>query len=208
MHKFFWQLINHIKATIKNVIVAFTFALILLGITYLILQKPIKKTNELIQLISVNSTKKVLKNVTLDLEKHKLTSYPSYKSNYARLKIPTININLPVYYGDEFGILNQGIGHTPGTYFPGELGSILYMAHNSENMLKHLPEAQLGSEIIIETTYGTFTYKISETKIIKETDWKEIPIQNKEELLMLYTCYPTNSIVYTQYRYIVYAKRV
>ena len=63
-------------------------------------------------------------------------------------------------------------------------------------------------KIIIETTYGTFEYKVIGSKIIKETDVEEVPIQSEKELLMIYTCWPINNIGHATERYVVYANLV
>ena len=41
-----------------------------------------------------------------------------------------------------------------------------------------------------------------------ETETDKLPIQKNEEILMLYTCYNMKGSDKTQYRYVVYAKKV
>lgn len=135
-----------------------------------------------------------------------LISYPEYETKYAKIKIDKINVDLPVYYGDTMDVLKKGVGHSSGSYFPGEGGSIIYMGHNSKKAFRNFSELERGDKIEVETTYGKFTYKIYDMKIISETDFDKLPIQKNKEILMVYTCYPFKNIGYTTKRYVVYAE--
>ena len=207
MHNFLGKITKKTKATVKYVIVAFILSIIISITTYFFFSEPINKVVSIVDLISVKANKKILKDVKIDTTTNSLSKYPSYASNYGTLKIPSVGIELPIYYGDELEILKYGVGHTPGTYFPGEGGSIVYMAHNTVNMLRKLPETQNGDSIVVETIYGTYNYTIYDAKVINEKDFDSVPFQKEEELLMIYTCYPVTAITHTPYRYIVYAHR-
>ena len=74
--------------------------------------------------------------------------------------------------------------------------------------MANLPKAEIGDIITLETTYGTFKYEIYDTKIVKETDVDEVPIQKDKEILMIYTCWPINNIGHASQRYVVYASPV
>ena len=139
-------------------------------------------------------------------EDNTLENYPEYGTQYATIKIPRINADLPVYFGDTLEVLKNGVGHSSGSYFPGEGGSIIYMGHNSKNMFRRFSELQLGDEMTVTTSYGEYTYKIYDMQLIKETDVDKLPIQKEKEILMVYTCYPFNNIGYATQRYVVYAE--
>lgn len=131
---------------------------------------------------------------------------PLINSKYAQLKIEKINVDLPIYYGESLEVLKNGIGQHLVSYFPGEGGSILCMGHNYIKYLKRLPEVDIGDKIVVETDYGTFEYTVYDTKIVHETNVAAAPIQDKEEIFMLYTCYPTNGLGHATQRFLVYAK--
>ena len=207
MHNFLKQLIGRLKATVKYIIVAFIFSIIILSATYILFSKTINDITSTIDLISIKTNKKILKDVKIDKKPNTLITYPSYGANYATLKIASIGVELPIYYGDDLDILKYGVGHTAGTYFPGEGGSIVYMAHNTANMLRRLPEIKNGDEIEVKTTYDTYYYTVYNGKVIEETDFDSVPVNREKEVLMIYTCYPTTAITHTPYRYIVYASR-
>lgn len=194
-----------IKATIIELIVAFFITVILLGVGKILFGAKIEETMSLISKVSigVNNQNEEIKTV---IEDKKIKNYPEYGTQYATIKIPKIDVELPVYYGDTLDILKKGVGHSSGSYFPGEGGSIIYMGHNSKKMFRRFSELQKGNEIEVTTSYGDFKYKIYDMQLIKETELEKLPIQKEKEILMVYTCYPFNNIGYTTQRYVVYAE--
>lgn len=196
---------NAIKATIIELIVALFITVILLGIGYFLFGARIEETMSLISKVSIGvSDGSEVVNTVIDNKK--LKNYPEYGTKYATIKIPKIDVELPVYYGDTLDILKKGVGHSSGSYFPGEGGSIIYMGHNSKKMFRRFSELQKGNEIEVTTTYGDFKYKIYDMQLIKETEVDKLPIQEEKEILMVYTCYPFNNIGYATQRYVVYAE--
>ena len=135
-----------------------------------------------------------------------LTNCPTYGENYASIQIPSIGLDLPINYGKSFDLLKDGVGHDNDSHFFGEGGSIILMGHNYKRLLGSLPKAKVGDNIQITTNYGNFSYTIYDSKIVDETSTNELPIQENEEILMIYTCWPINNIGYTTQRYVVYAK--
>ena len=196
---------NAIKATIIELIVALFITVILLGIGYFLFGAKIEETMSLISKVSigVSDSSEVVNTV---IDDKKIKNYPEYGTKYATIKIPKIDVELPVYYGDTLDILKKGVGHSSGSYFPGEGGSIIYMGHNSKKMFRRFSELQKGNEIEVTTTYGDFKYKIYDMQLIKETEVDKLPIQEEKEILMVYTCYPFNNIGYATQRYVVYAE--
>ena len=195
-----------IKATIIELIVALFITVILLGAGYILLGAKVEDTMSLISKVSIGvSDGNEVVNTVID-ENKKLKNYPEYGTKYATIKIPKIDVDLPVYYGDTLDILKKGVGHSSGSYFPGEGGSIIYMGHNSKKMFRRFSELQKGNEIEVSTTYGDFKYKIYDMQLIKETEVDKLPIQEEKEILMVYTCYPFNNIGYATQRYVVYAE--
>ena len=202
MHKFIGKTI---KATIINVIVALFVSIALIFGVYLMFRADIDETISLISKVSIDIENKEVKETVMN-EEQRIENYPEYGTQYATIEIPKIDVNLPVYYGDTLEILKKGVGHSSGSYFPGEGGSIIYMGHNSKRMFRRFSELQIGNEIIVKTTYGEYKYKIYDMQIINETEVDKLPIQKDKEILMVYTCYPFNNIGYATQRYVVYAE--
>lgn len=194
-----------IKATIINIIVALFIIVGIIIIGYLFCGTKIEETISLINKVSIDIENKEEKETVMN-EQNKIQNYPEYGTKYATIEIPKIDVNLPVYFGDTLDILKNGVGHSSGSYFPGEGGSIIYMGHNSKKIFRRFSELQIGNEIIVKTNYGEYKYKIYDMQLIKETELEKLPIQKEKEILMVYTCYPFNNIGYTTQRYVVYAE--
>lgn len=196
------KILNILKAATIKVVVAFLFSLIVFLAYKGLLEKKFETVASLVNMLTpIKETK--LEPVLKDLE---LVNKPSLNSKYATLKIPKIDVDLPIYYGDNLSVLKYGIGQDPESYFPGENGTIIYMGHNYKSFLAKLPELKKGDTIEVKTEYGTFDYEVYETKIVGEYDTDEAPIQKGQETLIIYTCWPINNIGHASERYLVYAK--
>ena len=197
---------NTIKATIIQLIVALFITVLILLSVYLLFGAKIEGTISLISKVSIDVDSEAKQVETVMTEDNKIKNYPEYGTKYATIEIPKIDVNLPVYYGDTLEVLKDGVGHSSGSYFPGEGGSIIYMGHNSAKVFRRFSELQIGNEIKVTTSYGEFNYKIYDMQLIKETEIDKLPIQKEKEILMVYTCYPFNNIGYATQRYVVYAE--
>lgn len=202
----FKKIMKILKAAIKSIIVAFLFVIVI-GIGVVVIGKEeIAMAAYMLQLISVQEEN--VEKVIPVLEDGILTNYPTFGTKYATLKIPGIGLEQPVYYGANNTILNSGIAHDQNSYFPGEGGSVIYAGHNFSTILADLPNLVEGDQIIIDSNYGIFEYEVFGSKIIKDIDVEEVPIQKDKEMLMIYTCWPINNFGRSTERYVVYANLV
>lgn len=195
-----------LKAAIISLIVAFLFVLIINFTVVKVCKEKFELATNLLKIITID--KENVQTITPVLEGDILLNYPTFGTKYATLKIDSINVNLPVYYGASYTILKSGIAHDDISYFPGEGGSVIMAGHNFKSFLANLPKAVIGDKITVETTYGNFEYEIYDTKIVKETETDKVPVQKEKEILMLYTCWPINNIGHASQRYVVYANLV
>lgn len=153
-------------------------------------------------------------NLEIENKKHQnitqdeIISNITFGEQYANLIIEKIGVNAPIFYGANDNIILKGIGHEEESYFPNQNGSIILCGHNYMNNFNRFDELVVGDIIKIETRYGTFSYQLYDAQIVFETERDKAPIQNEEEILMIYTCYPLRNNGYTQYRYILFAKKV
>lgn len=196
-----------VKATIIDVIVAFLIVILIIFSIYMCLGQTIEENILLVNQVAIKVEKTTEQQKDMQYnENNRLENYPEYGTKYATIEIPKIGVNLPVYYGDTLEILKNGVGHSSGSYFPGEGGSIVYMGHNSKKVFRRFSELQIGDTIKVTTTYGEFNYRIYDMQLINETETDKLPIQDEKEILMVYTCYPFNNIGYATQRYVIYAE--
>lgn len=196
------------KEIAEQITISFFISSIVVLIIFFGFTDKINNVLSLLNMITISEKQIENQEVSFDSIKKRLAVYPTWGSIWATLEIPDIGINIPVYQGDTLDILQYGAGHFSGSYFPGEGGSIVLAAHNSRQHFMYLPRLDLGAKIIIRANYGTFTYEVVDAKVIKDNDMASIPIQTEEEILMLYTCYPTNTIGFKSRRYVIYTELV
>ena len=196
----------NIRKFASNIAISFFFASVFVLIFYYILDDKISTYTALMNTISIER-KDIESLATYDFNKKRLLNYPNFGNKYARLKISSIDLDLPVYHGDTLKILRYGVGHYAGSYFPGENGTILMDAHNTSGFFKNLDKVNIKDTIVIETNYGTFKYIVDKTDIVSEKDYDAFKIKHDGEKLILYTCYPINRSVVGRKtkRYVVYA---
>ncbi len=133
-------------------------------------------------------------------------NYPLYGDKFAELSIGSLSKNNePVLNCDDYSQLKYGWGRAYATRYPGEGGKIVMAGHSYKN--KNLTDIKIGAEITLKTTYGTFTYRVTETKIIKATDATIMKADDSKEQLVLYTCYPANQIG-TDKRFVIFSELV
>ena len=188
------------------VAISFLFACIFIVIIYFGLNKKLSSYINLINTFTIKESKEE-KKVLFDKSKMKLKSYPAYGSKYAQIKISSVGIDLPLYYGDNLEVLSHGIGQYAGSYFPGEGGSIILAGHNDPGYFEKLLNVGQGDMVLLSTTYGDFNYKIDSFKVVNENDLSACPVQTEKEMLIMYTCYPLGVGKKTE-RFVVYAYRV
>ena len=99
--------------------------------------------------------------------------------------------NIPVYLGSDKKLLKKGAGMSFGSSFPGEGGCTIVSAHVTRDFAQ-LEDTPVGATVLVETSYGPYTYRVDEKKTANGTDrWYMDAGQNAD--LVLYTCYPRDN---------------
>ncbi len=142
--------------------------------------------------------------VKMEVKNKKIVKYPSHESEFARLKINSLKINLPIYYGDSKVVLTKGIGFIGS--FPGFKGTTILSGHNSKQYLNGLKNIKIGDNIEIETNYGRFKYILSKIEVMNVNEYSSL--EKNDKTLIIYTCYPFDEIVYSNKRFVLYANLV
>ena len=137
-----------------------------------------------------------------------LDNYPNYGEQYGTIIISKIGVNAPIIFGADDETILRGVGHDSGSYFPGENSSIIMCEHDYMNNFGRLGELSNGDIIEIKTNYGDFFYQKYDEQVVLETETGKLPIQDNEEILMLYTCYNPEKVEHTPYRFVIYAKKI
>ena len=137
-----------------------------------------------------------------------LDNYPNYGEQYGTIIISKIGVNAPIIFGADEETILRGVGHDSGSYFPGENSSIIMCEHDYMNNFGRLGELSNGDIIEIKTNYGDFFYQKYDEQVVLETETGKLPIQDNEEVLMLYTCYNPEKVEHTPYRFVIYAKKI
>jgi sortase A len=130
---------------------------------------------------------------------------PEMGDTVGLLAIPRIKAELAIVEGTDPDDLEKGVGHYKGSYFPGDKGQIVLSGHR-DTVFRKLGELKLGDPLKVNMPYGSFTYEITDTKVVKSDDTSIITLQNKQEELILTTCYPFSYVGNAPKRYIIYAK--
>ncbi|WP_227589910.1 class C sortase [Demequina pelophila] len=113
----------------------------------------------------------------------------------ARLRIPAIEVDLPIFHGTGEDSLQRGVGHLFGTHLPvgGEGNRTVLSGHRG------LPDAQLftrldaigvGDQMLIDVLGETLTYEVDDVRVVEPTDGSVIVPQEGQDLLTLITCTP------------------
>lgn len=135
----------------------------------------------------IGEIKYVEKEVEAVLDDGNKIVYPSFGMQYATLKINSIDLEAPVFFGSTEELLQEGVCQYIGSVVIGEKGNVVLDAHCNTFFL-NLGDVQPGDEIVLETSYGKFTYKAKESTLFKETD-NSLISPTKDDRLTLYTCY-------------------
>lgn len=133
--------------------------------------------------------------------------YPIYGQQFGELVIEDCDINCKLFFGDGNVSLRNGVGTYLGSFIPGYGKTILVAGHNN-TYFNALKNAEKGQLVKIKTSYGNYTYKITETAVKKATDSSAYDLSADYENLILYTCYPFDELGLTPKRFFVYAEYV
>jgi sortase A len=112
-----------------------------------------------------------------------------------RLKIPAINVDLPVSHGTSGEVLEHGVGHLEGTALPvgGESTHSVLTAHRglaTSELFTHLDQVQVDDTFTIEVFGEVLTYRVVDTRIVEPTDAESLLPVDGADLLTLVTCTP------------------
>ncbi len=127
------------------------------------------------------------KEVEEELDDGSKIIYPSFGSEYATLKIESIDLEAPVIWGDTSDLLQNGVCQYTGSSFIGLTGNVVLAAH-CNTFFYYLGDMKPGDTAVLTTSYGEFTYRMTEQIMFKDTDNSYL-YPTEEDRLTMYTCY-------------------
>jgi sortase A len=119
------------------------------------------------------------------------------------LKIPSIELEVPVLEGTEDLTLNRGVGHIEGTNAPGDGGNIGIAGHR-DGFFRGLKDVHLGDTMDLYTEKGNFRYVVDEIGIVPPENVSVLAPRSNPALTLV-TCYPFYFVGSAPLRYIVHA---
>lgn len=113
----------------------------------------------------------------------------------ARIKIPSIGVDLPVYHGTSDETLAKGVGHLEGTSLPvgGVNTHATLTGHRglaTSTLFDNLNKLDTGDRFTIEVAGDVLTYEVFEAQVVEPSDTKTLVMRPGEDLVTLVTCTP------------------
>jgi sortase A len=113
----------------------------------------------------------------------------------ARIRIPSIKVDLPIYHGTSDNVLERGIGHLEGTALPvgGRSTHSVLTGHRglaSSEIFTNLDKVRAGDTFTIEVFGEILAYRVTETRVVEPEDTESLLVQPGEDLITLVTCTP------------------
>ena len=128
-----------------------------------------------------------------------------HAENVAELRLPRLDMNVPVYSGTSQRTLALGAGLVAGTAAPGQVGNAAISAHRYSHF-KPLQHVRVGDLVELEVADGTQQYRVQEVFITDALDVSVLD-PSAQQMLTLITCYPFDYQGFAPDRLIVRAVR-
>jgi sortase A len=111
-----------------------------------------------------------------------------------------------IFEGVEDRTLRRGVGHVPGTAYPGETGERIALAAHRDTFFRNLRFLRAGDTVRLVMPGMTETYRVETTKVV--APWRTEWIQPAaEDVLTLVTCFPFAYVGNAPERFVVQARR-
>jgi sortase A len=193
----FWALINIGQ---EKAIVAATYKNVDAGTSEITAIKPEVVAADAFEMETAESSK------TTVVEDKLYSKYPVEGETIGNLSIPVLGQNMTIIQGSDTEDLKIGVGHFTQSVLPGENDNCVLSGHRG-TLFSRLGELKKDDLLITKTTAGTFTYKVTGTRIVDRYD-RTVIVPTDHAVLTLSTCYPFGVFGVALQRYIVSADLV
>lgn len=119
----------------------------------------------------------------------------------AILRMPALDLEVPVYATDSELHLNRGAGLIAGMGLP-DKGGNLGIAGHRDGFFRVLKDAAPGQKIEVVTKSRTHVFRVVATEVVEATDLRPLA-DSLDPTITLVTCYPFYFIGHAPRRYIV-----
>ena len=119
------------------------------------------------------------------------------------LRIPSIDLEVPVLEGTDDLTLNRGVGHIDGTSALNEGGNVGIAGHR-DGFFRGLKDVHVGDTMDVYSEKGNLRYVVDEIVIVPPEDVSVLAPRSKPTLTLV-TCYPFYFVGSAPLRYIVHA---
>lgn len=136
-----------------------------------------------------------------DEDPARTTAYDAYLAQLAdtqamaRLRVPSIGVDLPVLHGTSDETLNRGVGHLFGTTLPvgGEGTHAALTAHTGltdATLFDRLVDVKAGDQFVIEVYGRVLTYRVDDVSVVLPAELDRLKQVDGKDYVTLVTCTP------------------
>jgi sortase A len=123
-----------------------------------------------------------------------------------RIVVPRLDLRMVFVYGVDTSALKRGPGVHPRTYLPGQ-GELVYIAGHRTTYgapFSHIDALRKGDRITLEMPYGTFTYRVTGSRVVKSDNLSVLRSRGYEQVA-LQACHPR---FFASHRWITYGRLI
>ena len=113
----------------------------------------------------------------------------------ARIQVPGIAVDLPIYHGTKDDVLAKGVGHLYGTSLPvgGKGTHAVLTSHtglSSATLFDNLVDVEEGDVFYVDVSGETLAYQVDQIKVVLPSEVSDLVPVAGEDLVTLVTCTP------------------
>lgn len=140
-----------------------------------------------------------------------MTDYGLPDEVFGVLRIPSMDLEMPIYLGANYDNLANGAAVLTQTSIPigGENTNAVIAGHRGWNGYPYfldIENLKVGDLVYITNVWDELVYRVKEIRIVHPDNIGSILIQPGKDMVTLMTCHPPNTG--GKYRYLVYCERV
>lgn len=111
------------------------------------------------------------------------------------IEIDSIDCMLPIYHGAEESILQNAVGHLPGSSFPigGTTSHCVLSGHRglpSAKLFSDLDKVEEGDHFVIRVLDEVFTYEVDQIRVVLPEELSTLELEEGKDYCTLVTCTP------------------